>query len=47
MERSTLSNVNCEYAKLHNYGCYAKVYFVLIHLVFVLSKVLAIIRDWE
>ena len=47
MEPLTLSNVNCDYAELHNYGCYVKVCFVLFHLVFVLSKVLAKIGDWE
>ena len=40
MECLTLSNENCNHAELHNYGCYGKVWFVLIHIVFVLSKVL-------
>ena len=47
MECLTLSNVNCHHAKLHNYSGNAKVCFVLIHLVFVLSKILAKIGDWE
>ena len=40
MERLTLSNVNCDHAELHNYGCNVKVCFVLIHLVLALSKIL-------
>ena len=47
MERLTLSNENCDHAELHNYGCYGKVCFVLIHIVFVLSKLIAEIGDWE
>ena len=45
MERLTLSNVNCDHVELHNYGWYVKVCFVVIDLVFVLSKNLADIRD--
>ena len=42
-----MSNVNCDHAELHNYGCHVKVCFVLIHLlpVFVLSEVLTEIGD--
>ena len=45
MERLTLSNVNCDHAELRNYSCYVKVCYVLNHLVFVLSKILAKIGD--
>ena len=41
MERLTLSNEDCDHAELHNYGCYGKVCLVPIHIVFVLSKLLA------
>ena len=41
MECLTLSNKNCDLAELHNYGCYGKVCYVLIHIVFVLTKLLA------
>ena len=45
--KSTLSNENCDHAELHNHGCYGKVCFVLIHIVFISSKLLAEIGDWE
>ena len=47
MERLTLSNENCDQAELHNYDCYGNVCFVLICILFVLSKLLAEIGDWE
>ena len=36
-----------DHAELHNYSSYVKVCFVLIHLVFEISKILAKIGDWE
>ena len=47
MERLALSNENCDHAELPNYGCYGKMCFVLIHVVFVVSKLLAEIGDLE
>ena len=37
--------MKCDHAELHNYGCYVKVCFVLIHVVFVLSKIFAEFGD--